>query len=398
VLNESLTMIALAGAWLLAAALAVTAVYMLCIVIGSWLYRVRGLPPVQRPRFAVIVPSHNEESGIADTVTRLRSALYPADLVDIFVIADNCTDRTAEMARAAGAQVMERHDLLQRGKGQALDWMLREHRELLATSDLIAFVDADMQVDPAFFTAAAAAFTDPGTTVMQGRYVVSNPRSFFAAIGYVSFCYVNHVRPAGRCFWGGTADLKGGGMVFRSAFLLPRGWPAHSIAEDIQLGKELMLEGIAVRYVPDARVESAIPSTLAQVRVQQSRWEGGRREVHASSLPRVLQSLRRQPSMLLLDGLFDLLVPQLSVVVLLGVIGIVLAWWAGSASLWIVLASLGVFAIAVLSGLLQNRAPLAVYARLLGAPVFIVWKLALLARVALSRAPAAWQRTPRDPR
>ena len=386
-------------AWVLSIPLAVVSLYIFCIALGSWLYPRKAQSRAPLLCFAVIVPAHNEENGIASTIAQLLATDYPQHQIRIFVIADNCTDNTAQVAREAGAQVLVRTDMENRGKGQALDWLLREHRQLLERSDLIAFIDADMQVDRGFFTAMAAAFSDPARVVTQGRYMIANPcRSVLSAIGYVSFCYVNHVRPAGRCFWGGTADLKGSGMVFRTGFLLPRGWKAHSIAEDIQLGKELMLEGVRVAYVPNAIVASEIPATLSQVRVQQARWEGGKYEVQATIFPKTVRAFFRRPSILLLDGLLDLMVPPLSLVMLLNLVGLLLAWWVGSVSLWIFVASIGAFGLAVFSGLLQNRAPAGLYWRLLAAPAFIIWKLMLLLRVATAPAPTTWHRTPRDPR
>lgn len=382
--------------WVIAVMLSGMALYMLFIVAGSWLYRLPTSSAIRDAAFAVLVPAHNEEAGVADTISHLQTA--GGDAIRIIVVADNCSDQTALLARASGAEVWERHDLQNRGKGQAIDWALREHRDSLASARLIAFVDADMQVHPQFFREMTAAFADPQTLVAQGRYVISNAgRSVLSSIGFASFAYVNHVRPAGRCFWGGTADLKGGGMVFRSEFLLPRGWPAHSIAEDVQLGKELMLEGVRVIYVPGAKVESEIPTTLAQVTVQQSRWEAGRHDIHVPLLRRVAATLLSTPSRLLIDGLLDLLVPPLSVVIALGLFGIGLAIWSGSASAWLLATILLVFALAVLSGLLQNKAGIAVYARLVGAPLFLIWKLALLARVRTAGAPSTWQRTPRSP-
>jgi cellulose synthase/poly-beta-1,6-N-acetylglucosamine synthase-like glycosyltransferase len=399
---DALLLIADVLGWVLAVPVAIISLYMLAIVVGAWLYRPRPGPRAaaagELPVVAVVVPAHDEERGIGATIAQLLALDYPAGRLRVFVIADNCSDRTAEVAAAAGAQVLVRNDEANRGKGQALDWMLRRQRALFEGAELIAFIDADMQVDRHFLTAMAATFADPGQLAAQGRYVIGNPdRSVFAAIGYVSFCYVNHVRPAGRCFWGGTADLKGSGMVFRAGFLLPRGWAAHSIAEDIQLGKELMLEGIRVAYVPAARVTSDIPTTLAQVRVQQSRWEGGKHQVHASVRPRAWRAFLRQPSALLLDGLLDLLVPPLSVVILLDLVGLALAWCAGSASLGVFGASLVIFGTALLTGLLQNRAPMGLWWRLLATPAFVAWKLVLLLRVALAPAAKGWQRTPRDP-
>ncbi|MEO8313446.1 MAG: glycosyltransferase family 2 protein [Pseudomonadota bacterium] len=398
-LTTSLMYSSLVVAWGLAAIAAFISTYMAFVVFGSWLYQPKTRLTARRPVFGVVVPAHNEEQGIASTIGQLLASAYPPAALRVLVIADNCTDQTASMARDAGAHVVVRNDSDNRGKGQALDWLLHEHAALFDGVDLIAFIDADMQTDGQFFNSMAAAFADDEIIVAQGRYLVANAcRSILSAIGYMSFCYVNHMRPAGRCFWGGTADLKGSGMVFRSPFLLARGWKAHSIAEDIQLGKELMLEGIKVAYVPDARVESEIPATLSQVNVQQSRWEGGKREIYAALLPRILRTVLRNPSPLLLDGLFEMMVPPLSIVIFLNIVGASAAWLVDSVALWVFITSLAIFAAAVLSGLLQNRAPAGVYLRLLAAPAFVMWKAVLLVRVLFSSTPKAWQRTPRDPR
>ena len=385
----------------LAIYVALFSAYMACIVVGAWLSRLaaRGTPVAAgQPAVVVLVPAHNEEQGIASTVAQILQADYASGQIRVVVIADNCTDGTATVARQAGAQVVERTDLVNRGKGQALGWALREHRVLFAGSGLLAIIDADMNVEAGFFAAMAQLFRLESIQVAQGRYVISNPaRGVLSAIGFASYCYVNHVRPAGRCFWGGTADLKGSGMMFRTDFLLARGWTAHSIAEDIQLGKELMLEGVPVAFAQDAIVSSDIPATLAQVQVQQARWEGGKHHVIASVIPRALAALWRRPSLLLLDGMLDMLVPSLAVVALLDVCGLALGWWAIPATMPVFAGSLAVFAAAVLTGLLLNRAPAGVYLRLVSAPVFLLWKLLLLARLAIRPPETTWNRTPRDP-
>jgi hypothetical protein len=132
------------------------------------------------------------------------------------------------------------------------------------------------------------------------------------------------------------------------------------------------------------------------VEVQQSRWEGGRQEVIASLFPRTVRALASRPSIALLDGLFDMLVPPISVVVALNAVGILASLLTGSGALPVFAASLLVFLGAVLAGLLRNNASAGVYQRLVCAPVFIVWKLFLLAKLRLAPAATAWVRTPRD--
>lgn len=387
--------------WGLWSYLLVISLYIALVTFGAWCLvlkeRVHRSKTTSRPTIAILVPAHNEELGIATTVQQLLGAEYPRESFRVIVIADNCTDRTAEVARAAGADVIERTDLVKRGKGQALDWVLKEHEQLLSRFDLVAFVDADMYVDPKFLAALAEKFADPQIQVVQGRYTIANPgASWLTALGFVSFAYVNHVRPAGRTFWGGTAELKGSGMCFRRELICETGWPSGSIAEDVDFGKELLFRDICVHYAPRAIVTSDIPTRLRQVEVQQSRWEGGKLDVERKFFGRTLRALMRRPSIAMLDALLDLCVPPLSVVVLLSVLGFALAFLVDAPSPWLFLIPLAAFALSVVTGLVQLRPPFKTYVYLACAPAFILWKLTLLARLMRRPGQAEWRRTPRD--
>lgn len=381
----------------MASYLAVITLYISVVVIGAWLYDGGHKGVSENLRIAVIIPAHDEERGIVSTVSQLLDSDYPRSSFSVFVIADNCSDATAERGEYAGATVLIRNDPDHRGKGQALDWALRRYSEALRQFDLIAFIDADMNVDRGFMRHMAHVFADQAVVAAQCRYIVANPGDgFLSAMGFASFCFANHVRPAGRCWLGGSAELKGSGMVFRTPFLLARGWSAQSIAEDMQFGKQLLLEGVLVRYVPRAIVTSPIPSTLKQVAVQQSRWEGGKKQVVREMFPKFLAALVQRRSVALLDGLLDMLVAPVAVVIMLSVIGAIISSLPGAAPISIFSITLIVFSIAIVTGLVQNKAPLAVYLRLAAAPAFLFWKLWLVAKVSVMPSNGTWQRTPRD--
>lgn len=383
--------------WVDVAYLWLVSAYIFVICLAAWMVPSRRSGAPSKSRIAVLVPAHNEEQGIGTTVKDLLASNYPRDAFEIFVIADNCSDGTARAAMAAGAQAFERHDEVKRGKGFALDWALTAQASVLSAFDVVAFVDADMYVDREFLSAINERFADSRIQAVQGRYTVSNPAaSPLAAMGYMSFAYVNHVRPAGRSALGGTAELKGSGMAFRRELICSIGWPAASIAEDVDFGKDLLFRGVRVVYAPDAVVTSDIPTTLRQVTVQQSRWEGGKIHVFRKFFGRTLGALVRRPSIALADALLDLLVPPLSVVLVLAALGFVGAWLAGGPPLWSFAVPVLVFALAVLTGLLQLRAPAKVFAYIAFAPVFIAWKLLLLAKIAFAPAETEWKRTPRD--
>jgi 1,2-diacylglycerol 3-beta-glucosyltransferase len=387
--------------WLLlpfGAYLALVSAYLLAVTVGAWLYRSPRGPASGRTRFAIVIPAHNEGLGIVPTLTGLRDCLYPAAQRSIMVIADNCSDDTAAISRQHGAQVHERHDLVARGKGQALDWLLKTQAEALALVDVVVFVDADMFIDPGFLNALDAAFSASDVEVVQSRYTIANPTaSWFAAFGFLSFAFVNHLRPSGRSFLGGSAGLKGSGMAFRRELILRTGWPAASVAEDLEFSKMLAFEGVRVHYVPEAVVTSNIGGQVRQVSVQQSRWEGGKMAVTLQHLPHNLRALLRKPGIILLDELLDALVPPLSILLLLIALTTAAAWALDAQ--WVIVIAVTTFAItalAVVTGLLQVRTPARTWMYLAATPLFVMFKVVLFVKLFLARKPAGWNRTPRD--
>lgn len=372
--------------------------YLALVTLGAWCFRKRVAPEAAPLHFAVLVPAHNEEHHLGDILQAAKALDYPQDHYDLFIIADNCTDRTAAIARESGATAWERFDAAHPGKGQALDWALRTHRDAMEAHDAIALVDADMHIDPGFLRELSATLSVPGVQVVQALNTVAKPeQTWRTGLGYLGFTVINHVRPAGRNWLGGTAELKGSGMAFRSDLLLHYGWPAHSLAEDAEFGKQLFLDGVSVHYNPDALVTSEIPVRPEQARIQQSRWEGGKIHLHRKYLPILLKRFVAQPNLPNLDALLDLLVPpQSALVALLGVCWLLsllagLAWTAVLS-----LCGLGVV-FCVLSGLLLRRAPLIIWGYLFAVPLLLLWKLPLLARLLVQKGGLAWQRTPRDP-
>ncbi len=375
--------------------------YLGVLGVGAWLFRHPSLRPgATLPRFALLIPAHNESSHIEETLAVAYAMDYPREDYEIFVIADNCDDDTADRAREAGATVLERNDPTLRGKGQALDWCLHTHKEQLAALDLIALVDADMTIDPHFLKELAGSFTDPAEQVVQSLNTVSNPEaSWRAAFGFMGFTTVNFTRPAGRRWLGGTAELRGSGMAFRAPLLLQYGWPAHSLAEDVEFSKRLLLDGILIGFNPDAKVTSGIPLHVQQANVQQQRWEGGKLQILRSYLPRMWKHTLSRPGIASIDALLDLLVPPQSILFALLVLCLVLAPLAHLAWGLLILACAGCVAFCIATGLLLQRASLKVWLYLLLLPAFLAWKIPLYARLLLHRRKGhdqAWQRTPRD--
>lgn len=377
--------------------LALVSGYLLFLTFGAFLLHLKPLREAPPLRIAIAIPAHNEELQIGACVKQVLNADYPADKFGIFVIADNCSDGTAQAAREAGATALERHDLTLRGKGQALDWLLKGHVQELESFDVIAIVDADTLVDSDFCRAVSAAFADESVSAVQGFHGVSNPgANWRTALTFAAFSLVNGLRPAGRTFWGGTGDLKGNGMAFRSSLLLRTGWPAHSIVEDMEFSMRLLLEGTRVQYVPRAIVISEMPTTSAQADPQRRRWEAGRIQLITTFLPQLLVAFLRAPRWRYLDAILELMVPPLSLLVFLELILLALSVLLLPAFTLPVAGCGFIIVHYVASGLWLCRAPVNVWLALAAAPAFLLWKIPFYIKLAFTKKPQTWERTQRQ--
>ncbi len=388
-------------------ALAVPIGYLTVLTASAWVATARRSDRAvgTATRFAVLIPAHDEEAVIGDTLAALAALDYPTDLFSVHVVADHCTDRTVEVATAAGADVRE-NTSGSRGKGPALQWLLGAVLDDAAASsrpiDAIVIVDADTVVAPGFLGAVAAQL-EAGATVVQGQYRVRDPGASTAtALRSAALALRHHLRPLGRTALGGSCGLFGNGMAFRTEVLRTRAWSDH-LTEDIELQNELLLDGVLVAYAPDAVVEAAMPTTLEGARTQNERWERGRIELARRFVPRLVGLARRDASrrVAAVDEVLDHLVPPLSVLVAAtgatAVASTALAWGRGvkrPLKGWGLVTAL---ALHVASGLVLAKAPASVYRSLLHAPAMVVWKLRLWGRMLVRPGAEGWARTARAP-
>lgn len=341
---------------------------------------------------AVIVPAHNEDLVLAGTLDSLARQDYPCEYCEVVVVADNCTDATAELARSHNVTVLERRHPTERGKGYALNFAVQSLRSRPTPPDGYLIVDADTWVAPDFMRRMAARLAsteDPQQmTAWQGRYGVLNfGESWRAGLMAAAFDLINHVKPLGREACHFSVGLKGNGMAFSRTVAETLPWPGGSLTEDLDYGLELARRfGVRVGYAYEARVLAQMPVTAAQAGSQRSRWERGRlRMVRERALPMMIEGLRTR-NRLLLDMGWDLLVPPLAE---LGALW--LAWCGlitlGTAtrflphpSIWIAAAALTGLGLVgyILGGLRVAGAPPAAYTALLYAPFYALWKCILL--------------------
>ena len=267
-------------------------------------------PAASRPRIAVVVPAHNESSIIAATVEHLRGQLVAGDV--LLVVADNCEDDTAALARSAGATVIERNDAEHRGKGYALSFAT-DYLKTNGAPGVAVIVDADCRVSDggvAWLAAQAAVLRRP----VQADYtlLVDPEARPSARMSAFAFRVRNRVRPRGLQRLGGSVHLGGTGMAFPwDVFVAAPSMRGH-ITEDLALGVELTLMGHGPALCSEVQVTSDVAQSQAGQAGQRQRWESGHLQTLAHYVPRLLAKALVQGRPRLLLSACDLGIPPLA--------------------------------------------------------------------------------------
>lgn len=386
--------------------------YLLLLTAAAWRAPKRTPLPAGEPetRFLFLVPAHNESKLLPTTLASINAVDYPAALFEVHVVADNCSDDTAQLARAQGAIAHERSHDTQRGKGYALQWLIQRIWDANIVHDAIVILDADTIISPNFLRVMDARVRR-GEKVIQAYYAVRDPgRTWNISLRYAALAVLHYLRPQGRMVLGGSAGLKGNGMVFSAEIMHQQTWSA-SITEDIEFHMSLLLNGQRVTFAPDAVVRAEMPATLADAQTQNERWEQGRIDMIKRYVPALLKKAADKPpktsARLYYDAVMEHLIPPFSILAAASAACFVAAMAiarlpsAGKKKISRLNVSLGAGILGgqliyLLSGLRLAKAPVAVYRALLYAPAFIIWKLWLYVRVLLGRDSDGWIRTQRN--
>lgn len=256
-------------------------------------------------KFAVLVCARNEESVIRLPVKSVLMSKYPAEAREIIVLADNCSDHTAERAREAGATVWEK-TTPSCGKGDVLDWGLQK---LIARGgyDAIAVFDADNVVSDGWFDAMNDALQD-GETVVTGRRQSSNATTNTISGWYT--CYwdmMNELSNRVRTNLGLSGKLTGTGFAFVPAALGEEGWKTKTMVEDVEFTVQTNLRGGRVAYVAEAEYADEQPITLPMMWRQLRRWATGGWQVVRAYHFEWFKTLIKHPSLRLFDSFFAIL-------------------------------------------------------------------------------------------
>ncbi|WP_196594162.1 glycosyltransferase family 2 protein [Pectinatus sottacetonis] len=285
-------------------------VYYLCIgICGLWRRKEKKILVPQKS-FAIIVAAHNEKMVIGQLIDNLYELDYPKKLYDVFVIADNCSDNTAEIARNHGAAVHERTDKKNQGKGFALEWMFDRLFKMKRQYDAVAIFDADNLVDKRFLLEMNNRLCK-GDKVIQGYLDAKNPYDTWVSGTFsIAFWVIDHIWHLAKTNIGLSSVLGGTGMCITTEVLHKYGWGATCLTEDMEFTMKALTEGIKTTWAHDAIVYDEKPLTFMQSWRQRKRWAQGQFDVAHRFIPKMIKAGIKKHDIRILDGCLHLLQPH----------------------------------------------------------------------------------------
>lgn len=363
------------------------------------------LPPAPDSRFLIVIPAHDERVGIAQTVRSCRAQGYPAELFSVLVIADNCTDDTAAIAEAEGAEVVVRQTSDKRTKGYALEYLIERLQESGRFDQLEALVviDADTVASADLLRKFDAKIRE-GHDWIQCYYTVANAdASWRTRLMTYAFSLVNGVAPFGLFKLGLSSPLNGNGMCFTTRGLRRVPWKAYGLVEDYEYSWIVRMAGEQIAFVPDASVKATMLEQGGEAAAnQRRRWEFGRKEIKRRLFGEVLRDrrmgvlerlasaveLKTPPMMKLLAGLAFLAILNIIAALAFPDPLVHPAAWILLGCCLLMIAAVGLYALAPF---VVFDLPLSYLGTLAYIPIYAIWKLT----IKLGEKPTQWVRTAR---
>ncbi len=277
--------------------------YQLCISVCSLIkLKDKPLKVKKDHKFMAIIPAHNEEAVVGNLIESLKNQNYNKELYDIYVIADNCTDRTAQVARDAGAIVYERFDPEKKTKGFALDWFIKQKIQENADYDALFVFDADNIVDKNFIKNMNKKLCQ-GEDVVQGYRDIKNPTDSWITSGYALFYWTMHrFYHLARYNVGLSPLLNGTGFMVRFDVLKPDGWQTKTLTEDIEFSLQRIIKGKKLGWATDAIVYDEQPVGFKQSWSQRSRWTVGHMQCIKEYTKSLAKAIKDKKTMMNVDG------------------------------------------------------------------------------------------------
>ncbi len=301
---EYLYIIQMALVWILT----IFWLYQLIVSICS-LIKLKDKPIIEEKqnRFMAIIPAHNEATVVGNLIESLKNQNYPKELYDIYVIADNCTDNTAEVAKKAGAIVYERFDETKKTKGYALQWFLDQKIKENAPYDALCIFDADNIADVNFIKAMNKKLCQ-GENVVQGYRDIKNPTDNWITAGYAIFYWtMNRFYHLARYNLGLSPLLNGTGFMVRFDIIKPTGWDTKTLTEDIEFSLKNIIEGRKLGWATDAIVYDEQPTSFKQSWSQRTRWTVGHIQCMKEYTGLLTLAVKEKKTLMNFDGLLYIL-------------------------------------------------------------------------------------------
>ncbi len=273
-------------------------------------------------KFLAIIPAHNEEAVVGNLIESLQKQNYPKNKYDIIVIADNCTDKTKDVAQSYGVKIFERHeeDPAKRTKGDALRLLLNT---LLSDPkmdyDAFCVFDADNIVDPNFITAMNKHLCQ-GEEVVQGYRDIKNPTDSWIASGYAIFYWtMNRFYHLARYNAGLSPLINGTGFMVKFDAIRPTGWNTNTLTEDIEFSLKRIIQGKRLGWATDAVVYDEQPVKFKPSWSQRSRWTIGHIQCLFEYTKPLAKAASSNKTLMNFDGLLYMLgsIPMFVITILL---------------------------------------------------------------------------------
>jgi cellulose synthase/poly-beta-1,6-N-acetylglucosamine synthase-like glycosyltransferase len=253
-------------------------------------------------KFMVIIPAHNEEAVIRNLIQSLKEQDYPKELYDIYVIADNCTDSTAEIAKEEGAIVYRRFDPEHKTKGHAMNWFLKQKIEENADYDAFCVFDADNVVDKSFLKAMNKKLCQ-GEIVVQGYRDIKNPTDSWISAGYAIYYWMmNRFYHLARYNLGLSPLINGTGFMVKFDTIKPDGWNTITLTEDIEFSIINIAKGQKLGWATDAIVYDEQPVGFKQSWSQRSRWSVGHLQIMKHYIKDLAVGVKKHKTLMNFDG------------------------------------------------------------------------------------------------
>jgi cellulose synthase/poly-beta-1,6-N-acetylglucosamine synthase-like glycosyltransferase len=266
------------------------------------------------PKITVLIPAHNEAQVIGETLRRLKSG--PAKNCRVIVVAHNCTDDTAEIARRMGTETVILNNSEEWGKGYALAGGV-EHLQA-DPPDIVVVVDADCILSDDAIEHLATVVSEAGLPV-QSRYLILPKEStgMNQRISAFAITLANYVRPLGLQRMGCSCGLKGSGMAFPWPIIRKSNFGNGNLVEDLKLSIDLAGHGIPILFCPEAVTTSYFPTTTNAMMSQRIRWEHGHLQLILWGVPRLIWASLVRRSWGIFASALGLLIPPVTLIVYL---------------------------------------------------------------------------------